>query len=77
MDNAGEGGARELVPIASFVPGAPEPRTIEAAFREAGIYFVMEGSRAYQISVAREDVQRAAAVLAKCDDAGRITLYPA
>lgn len=71
------GDHRELVPIASFVPGAPDPAAIQALLDEAGIHFVMEGSRAYQISVAPDDAGRAAAVLRESPYADGITIYSA
>jgi sugar phosphate isomerase/epimerase len=69
-DERGE--AEGLVPIATVIPDSADLKNVEEALEDAGINFVMEGSRAYQISVKPEQVAQAVEALKKSKAANKL-----
>ena len=63
------------VPIASITPSPIDLQNVEEILNKAEIDFVLEGSRAYQISVKPEDAIKAVRILKSSEVANRIIFY--
>jgi hypothetical protein len=64
-----------MTPIASFIPQEIDYMGIEALLETVGVISTMEGSRAYQLSVRHEDIEKAIAVLKESTFANKINFY--
>jgi len=63
-----------FVPVASFLPTLANVEAVQEALDRAGVDFLMEGSRVYEIRVRPEDAEKALGALRSSSASSDITV---
>lgn len=69
-------GPESFVPVATFLPTPANIEAVQEALGRAGVQFLMEGSRVYEVRVRSEDADRAVDALRSSAAGADITIAP-